>query len=263
MIVEPLYQEKKLASYLEEKPKNVLIVFWHGLGDCVQFASIYDHLQNLYPETHFDIALQAGLDEEVIFPEAKLITDLDNIEEDCDITFKIHFPVETPGLTKSELCCRDELGIPLMSSYKPLPNFPSKLCAVHFNLTCLPELANPDRDTAENIWNEIREAGWIPIETHFQHTFHNPVNEKFDFVDCTVRRCVPKVSTLIGLLQHCGAFIGVVSGNFHTAMAVMPHDRIAFLEKEIPVARFTNEPMTSFNLKDYRGGIKEWLTHLS
>lgn len=263
MIIEPGKQEKKMSFYLEEKPKRVLIIFFHGLGDCVQFASIYDHLRELYPETHFDIGLQNGLDEEVIFPDAVLLNNLENIEEGYDYTFLIHFPVEIPGLTKSELVCREELGIPLMSSYKSIREMPNRLCGVHFNLTCLPDLANPDRDTAEMIWNDILEAGWIPIETHFQHTFHNPVNEKFDFVDCTVRRCVPRIATLVGLIQNCGAFVGVVSGNFHVAMATLPHNRIAFLEREIPVARFTNEPMQSFDIKNYnKGDIKLWLQNM-
>ncbi len=263
MIIEPLKQDKKLSAYLEPNMR-VLIVFWHGLGDVVQFASIFDRLKELYPNTHFDIALQKGLDEEVIIPEAKLITSLENIEEGYDLTALIHFPVETdPILTKSELCCREELGIEPISFYKSLPKFDSKLCAVHFNLTCLPYLANPDRDTSEKIWNEILEAGWIPIETHFEHTFHNPVNKKFDFIDCTVRRCRPQVSTLIGLLGVCGAFVGVVSGNFHCAMAMMSHERIAFLEKDIPVSRFTHEPIKSINIKNYQTGqILEWLSKL-
>ena len=88
-------------------------------------------------------------------------------------------------------------------------------------------------------------------------------NTKFDFVDCTVRRCIPKISTLVGLIQNCGAFIGVVSGNFHVAMTTLPHKHIAFLEKEIPVARFTNESIQSFNLKNYqKGDIKLWLQNM-
>jgi hypothetical protein len=176
----------------------------------------------------------------------------------------IHFPVETdPNLTKAELCCREELGIPLLTNYKNIKKrYDSKLCAVHFNLTCLPDLVTPDKDVAERIWNEVLKAGWIPIEVHFQHIYHNPVNTKFDFVDCTVRRCRPKIATLLGLIQRCGAFIGVVSGPFHCAMATMSHNRIAYLEKEIPVNRFTHEPIKTFNLKDYQGGVDTWLNSI-
>ena len=260
MIIEPLRQERKMSSYLEEKPRRVLIVFWHGVGDVVQFMGIFHYLKLKYTATHFDIGFQRGLDEETFYPGAVLLDNLDNIEEGYDFTFLIHFPVEVEGLTKSELCCIEELGILPMSGYKKIwTQFESRLCAVHFNLTCLPDLVVPEREVAERIWNDILAAGWIPIEVHFQHIYHNPVNEKFDFVDCTVRRCVPRIATLLGLIQRCGAFIGVVSGPFHCAMATLPHDRIAYLEKEIPVRRFTYEPIKTFNVKDYQGGITEWL----
>jgi len=264
MIIEPGKQERKLKSYLDEgKYKNVFLVFWHGLGDAVQFMLVLDCLKELYPGIHFHLGLLRGLDLETVYPEAVLITDLKNIEEGFDLTVLLNFPVEIPGLTKSELCCREELGIPLVSGYKPLPKFPGKLVAVHFNLTCLPTLANPTEETAEKIWNEIREAGFIPIEVHFSHVFDNPDNKKFGFVDCTVRKCVARVASLIGLIQHCTAFVGVVSGPFHCAMATMPHDRIAFLEKAIPVARFTHEKIQTFDINNYRGGVKEWLSTLT
>lgn len=261
MIIEPCRQENKMSWYLDYmKPRRVLIVFWHGVGDVVQFLGLLDILKQKYPETQFDLGLQKGLDEETLYPSAVLLENLDNIEEGYDITFLIHFPVETdPDLTKSELCCREELGIDPVTNYKLITKpFESKLCAVHFNLTCLPDLVTPEYDVAQQIWNDILNAGWIPIEVHFQHIYHNPVNTKFDFIDCTVRRCIPRLSSLIGLLQRCGAFIGVVSGPFHCALATMNTNRIAYLEKEIP-NRFTRENIQVFNLKDYRGGVGLWL----
>lgn len=264
MIIEPGKQERKMSSYLEEKPVRVLIIFFHGIGDCFQFASIYDHLRELYPDTHFDIGLQNGLDEEVIFPDAILLNNLENIEEGYDYTFLIHFPVEIPGLTKSELCCQEELGIEPMSSYKPIREFASPLCGVHFNLTCLPSLGNTPEDVAEKIWNEIKDFGLIPIETHFEHVFHNPENVRYDFVNRHVRDCIPRISTLVGLIQSCGVFIGCVSGNFHTAMATLPHNRICFLKREIPVSRFTNENIKEIDVMNYvDGSIMEWLKSLN
>ena len=266
MIFNPEKDEKKLSSYLDEgKYKKVLIVFWHGLGDVVQFLNVFDKLKELYPDISFDLGIQKGLNQEVIVPDAVLLENLDNIEEGYDLTALIHFPVEVdPNLTKSELCCKEELGIELVSGHKQLGSFPSKLVAVHFNLTALPGLANPSRDTAEKIWNEIIEAGWIPIESHFEHVFHNPVNKKFDFVDCGVRRCKPHMDSLLGLLGACGAFVGVVSGNFHCAMSIMPHDRICYLEKEIPVSRFTKEKIMTVDIKNYKNGIiKKWLESLN
>lgn len=265
--VEPLKDGIKLTERLNTgNYRSVVILFGHGLGDCIMFASLLDELKILYPDIDFRLALQRGLDEEEIFPEAYLFSSVEDVLQlNYDLCAAINFPVETdPNLTKSELCCREELGMPLLTTYKRITKrYESRLCAVHFNLTCLPDLVMPDRDVAERIWNDILAAGWIPIEVHFQHIYHNPVNEKFDFIDCTVRRCVPKVATLLGLLQRCGAFVGVVSGPFHCAMATLNHNRIAYLEKEIPVARFTHEPIKTFNVKDYQGGVGQWLKTLA
>ena len=266
--IEPLRDGVSLADRLSSgEYKKVVILFGHGLGDCIMFIPLLERLKELFPSIEIKIALQNGLDEETILPECILFNSKEQLLESnsFDICAGINFPVETdPNLTKAELCCKLELGIePPKIEYKSIQKYPSKLCAVHFNITCLPHLANPEEKTAKEIWDDILEAGWIPIESHFEHVFHNPVNKKFEFIDCTVRRVVPRVSTLIGLLQSCGAFIGVVSGNFHCAMATMPHNRIAFLEKDIPVARFTHEDIKSFDLKDYKkGSVKEWLLSL-
>lgn len=266
MIIEPGKTKEKLKSYLDTgKYKKVVIFFGHGLGDCIMFQVILDKLKELYPEIQFRMALQGGLDEETIYPDAFFANSREEAQKlDCDLVAQINFPVETdPNLTKMELCCREEIGIEPVSGHKKLPEFPSPLVAVHYNLTCLPGLANPSRDVAEKIWKEIRETGMIPIETHFSHTFDNPENKMFDFVDCTVRKCQAKISSLIGLLKVSRAFIGVVSGPFHTAMSMMSHDRICFLEKDIPVSRFTHENIKTVDIKDYKdGSVLEWINGL-
>lgn len=265
MIIEPEKQEKKLSFYLNEgKYKKVLIVFWHGLGDVIQFLNVFDEMKKLYPDIHFDLALQKGLGQEIVFPDAKLIVNLDNIEEGYDLTALINFPIEVdPKLTKSELCCKNELGIELVSGHKKLPEFPSPLVAVHFCLTCLPGLANPSEEVAKKIWNEIHEAGLIPIECHFHHTFDNPENKVFSFVDATVRGCQAKVSSLFGLLKTSRAFIGVVSGPFHSALSILSPERILYLEKDIPLERFTHLPVTKVDLKKYKDGeVLNWLENI-
>ena len=265
--IEPLREDKKLKYHLDTgEYKRVGIYFWHGVGDCIMFQAVLNKLKKIYPNIQFKMVIPRGLDEEVIFPDAHLISSLEEAKESgkYDLIAQVNMPVETdPNLTKSELCCKLELGIELISDYKQLPIFPNKIVGLHFQITCLPHLANPDEKTAEKIWNEVLKAGWIPIETHFEHVFHNPVNIKFPFIDCSVRRCQPKMENLISLIQICGAFIGVVSGNFHCAMATLPHDRIMFLEKEIPVNRFTHEDIKTVDVKNYKDGIVlEWLKSL-
>jgi hypothetical protein len=269
-VIEPLKQDKKLADEIRESgAKRVVIVFWHGLGDLVMFLAPYKKLKELFPDVSFTLAIQKGLGFEEVYPEAWFITgdDLNNLSSsDYDLAALVHFPMSEGQVeyTKAEWCCIHELGIPPEKGHF-LPKLGhNRLVGVHFNITCLPDSCNPSRETAEMIWNDILEAGFIPIETHFQHVFHNPANAKFDFIDCTVRRAVPRISTLVGLIESCRAFIGVVSGNFHVALATKPQSRIFFLEKHFKLECFARLPVARASIKDgeYKHEVKDWLIKL-
>ncbi|MHA1329623.1 MAG: hypothetical protein ACTSR2_00965 [Candidatus Hodarchaeales archaeon] len=262
--IEPLKQEKKLKDYLDTGRYKRVALFWgHGIGDSLMFQVILDKLREMYPDIEFRMALPKGLDEEVIYPDAVFVNSREEAQnlKDFDLVAQINFPLETdPNLTKSELCCKTEIGIEPVAGHKKLPEFPSPLVAVHFNLTSLPELANPSEEVAKMIWEEIKSRGAIPIETHFEHCFHNPVNKRFEFVNRHVRDCKPRIKSLIGLIQHCQAFIGCVSGNFHVALSTLPPDRICYLEKKIPVKRFTHLPIKTIKVEEYKdGSVAEWL----
>jgi len=268
-VVEPLRQDKKLHEIIQETgAKRVLLFFWHGLGDLIMFMRPFEKLKELHSDVHFDLGIVRGIGQEEICNGAiGFTTDADLDKEPYDIVAKIHFPMSEgqEELTKGEFCCVHELGIVPANGHTiqdcPTPN---RICAVHFNITCLPASCNPDEATAQEIWNEVLAAGWIPLESHFTHTFHNPVNKRFDFVDCTVRRVTPRVSTLAGLLAHSGAFLGVVSGNFHTALSVLPINRIALLEKDFTAPMFTKQAIERISIKPYESGrVKKWLTGLS
>lgn len=262
--IEPLKSEKKLKYYLDMgEYKTVAIFFGHGVGDCEMFQIILEKLKELYPDIQFKMALQKGLDEETIYPDAVFANSREEAQKlDFDLVAQVNFPVESdPNLTKTELCCKTEIGIEPINGYVKLPDFPSPLIAVHFNLTALPELANTPEEVVKKVWEEIKSREAIPIETHFEHCFHNPVNKRYDFVNRHVRDCKPRIASLIGLIQHCSAFIGCVSGNFHIAMATLPHNRICFLEKKIPLERFTRDKaVKKINVEKYvDGSIAEWL----
>jgi hypothetical protein len=271
----------KLSYYLDELGKQkfetkprVLLIFWHGLGDGVMFLNVFDHLKILYPNVILDLAVQKGLGFEelfcdlgntnVIYIDGSFFSDLPIGQ--YEIIADIDFPMNEGQveLTKGEWCCVHELGIDPVNGHKLLTQGVNRLIGVHFNITCLPDSCNPDRDTAERIWNDILSCGFIPIETHFQHVFHNPVNAKFDFVDCTVRRVHPRISTLLGLLKQCAGFVGVVSGNLHCALSVLPHERIFFLDKDFHLGSFTKDAdkIAKANLRNYNGEVKEWLKSL-
>ena len=268
-VIEPLREEKKLTAHFSEETKRVLIVFWHGLGDLVMFLPAYKAIKEQFPAIHFDLAVQEGLSFESIVPDALFINGdfLQNLEsQDYDIVSLVHFPMSEGQVefTKGEWCCIHELGIDPKNGHHLDIIGPNRLIGVHYNITCLPEAANPSKIVAEEIWNDILGAGFIPIETHFQHVFHNPVNEKFDFVDCSVRRVQPQISTLTGLLSQLRGFVGVVSGNFHCALAILPPGRVFFLEKHLKLECFTRLPIARASIKDgeYKGEVKACLKTL-
>jgi len=273
-VCEPLKDGVLLTQrILDQKPKSVLLIFWHGIGDLVMFVEPFRALVKQYPYIRFVIGLPKGLGHDELLPDeipAHNVTgdevNNDDITKELpyDLVAKITFPMSEgqEELTKGEWCCRYELGIDPVCGHGVLGAGVNRLVAVHFQITCLPDSCNPDRDTAERIWNDILEAGYIPLETHFQHIFHNPVNQKFDFVDASVRRARPRVSSLVGLLRACGAFVGVVSGNFHTALSVLPPGRLFLLEKDFTAPMFTKLTIARANLRDYKGEVKGWLKNL-
>jgi hypothetical protein len=273
-VIEPLRQEKKLYQVIqEEKPKKVLLFFWHGLGDLIMFMKPLEAFKDLFPDVQIDLGIVQGIGQDEIYPEAIGFTGDTGKDEnlatlDYDIVAKIHFPMNEhqEEYTKGEWCCIHELGIAPVSGHKlnfcPPHALISPFVAVHFNITCLPDSANPDKDTAKAIWEEIIEAGLIPIECHFEHVFHNPTNAKFDFIDCTVRGVRPQVSSLIGLLRASRFFIGVVSGPFHTALSVMAPNKIMLLEKDFKLKSFTKIPISTTDIKNYKkGDILKWIKH--
>lgn len=285
IVCEPLKDGIKLMDRIDEiAPAKVLLVFWHGIGDLVMFMTVFNELQAMFQpgyfvddkekkelKTEFVLGLPKGLTHEEILPEDipyHLVTaeEVNDTPEKLpyDLVAKITFPMNEgqTEYTKAEWCCIHEIGIEPVWGHEALRECENRIVAVHFQITCLPDSCNPDRDTAEKIWNDVIEAGYIPIESHFQHVFHNPVNKKFDFIDATVRRCKARASSLAGLLQNCAAFVGVVSGPFHVALASMPKDRVFLLEKDFKRECFTKLDIPHADLRNYKGEVKTFLKGL-
>jgi len=249
------YKDKKLIEYLKPGMK-VLIRFAHGWGDTLFFMPIFEKLKKLYPDVKFDIYLESG--QEKIF---KSYPDKDSKEH--DLIFHLDFPMsEGSDLTKAEKCCVDEIGIePIKEEVADLPSYPSPLVAVHFQGTALPEQVSCPPLIAGQIWTEIKKCGLIPIECHFEHAWHNPINQRYFFVDSSVRGSKACLKNLIGLLQHCRAFIGVASGPFVTALSIMP-DRMLFLEKYHKLHNYTHKNISKVDILNYQpGSVKKWLNN--
>lgn len=247
------YTNKKLVEYL--KPgMSILIRFGHGLGDTLMFMPLYYQLIKLYPDVYFDIYLESG--QELYFTESYPDKDSDV----HDMVFSLNFPMsEGSGHTKAEWCCIAELGIEPITALPYIARQESPLVAVHFQGTALPDSVNCHDIIAKQIWNEIIEAGKIPIECHFEHVFHNPVNIKFPFVTNHVRNCVPTLSNLFGLIQRCHSFIGVASGPFVVALSVIP-ERTMLLEYRHKLTDYIKDRGRSIDMTRLQSGyIYRWL----
>lgn len=247
------FSQKKLAEYLEPGQK-VLIRFGHGWGDTLMFMPILERLRRLYPETQIDLYLECGQEE--IF---KSYPEKDS--QSHDVVFSLDFPMsEGSGITKAEKCCQDEIGISHEEQFAILPDKGSPFVAVHFHGTALPDSVGCPEDKARIIWQDIIDAGKIPIECHFEHIFHNPINAKFGFVDNNVRKCQANLHSLIGLIQHSFAFIGVASGCFVTALNVNP-ERTMLLERNHKLTDYTRDSRPqSLSMNAIESGmVKKWL----
>jgi hypothetical protein len=254
------FKDKKLVEYLEPD-KRYLIRFGHGLGDTLMFLPILGKIRSLYPESQIDLYVESG--QEKIFESYP-----EKDSKEHDVVFSLDFPMaEGSNGTKQQKCCDDEVGIPWsdMEDVAKLKEEQSPLVAVHFQGTALPNSVNCPTGIAQQIWNGIIGAGLIPIECHFQHLFHNPVNEKYGFITNNVRGCKAEIKSLIGLLQRCYAFIGVASGPFVVAMAVMESRRILYLERLHKVETYTSKQIIDRMAvgNGYKeGAVEKWLKGL-
>ena len=249
------FSQKKLVEYLVPGQK-VLIRFGHGWGDTLMFIPILERLRRLYPETIIDLYLECGQEE--IF---KSYPEKDSKEH--DLIFSLDFPMsEGSGLLKAEKCARDEIGLDesYEEAFVDLPKKESPFVAVHFHGTALPGSVGCHEDKARIIWQDIIDAGKIPIECHFEHIFHNPINAKFGFVDNNVRKCQANLHSLIGLIQHSFAFVGVASGCFVTALNAAP-ERTMLLEKNHKLTDYTRDSRPqSLSIDAIQSGmVKKWL----
>jgi hypothetical protein len=224
-------------------------------------------LREMFPNIQIDVAICRGLDQKAIIPEAIEVDGnwRDTLPLQYDLVVQINMPLEKIGdlsVTKAEVCCDEELGIPRTCGHLSIKR--KKLVGVHFHNTSVSWLTNPDEATAKKIWQEIIDAGCVPIETLFQHAFYNDTSKKFDFTDNHVRGWPARLDTLISLLGACDCFIGIVSGNFHLALSLLSHEKVLLLEKDLSAPMFTKLPVGRCSIKPYQeGSISQWLKALT
>lgn len=260
MIME--YKDKKLVEYIKPGGKY-RIDFGCGLGDMIMWHPIFEYLVGKFPDAHFDLYCESG-------QQKVWGTVFDRDETPYDQVFHLNFPMsEGSDLRKAEKCALEEIGltpdeVATIPEVATLPAMPSPLVGVHFHGTALPGSVNCPEPVAKQIWQEIKDYGLVPIETHFTHVFHNPVNERFPWIDVSARNYKATLENLFGLIQRCRAFIGVASGPLVVALSTMP-ERTMYLERKHPLRTYiSDERVASANVMDYEiGSVKRWLEDIT
>jgi hypothetical protein len=257
------FENKKVAEYLEELPpgSRVLIRFGHGLGDTIMFYPLMPYLRSSFRQIEIDLYVECG--QEKVFRST-----VNKDDPNYDYIFCLNFPMsEGTNLMKVEKCCIEELGLKVLPNerFPKFPNYPNPIVALHYQGTALPGSVGCDENTAKLIWDEVIQANKVPLEVHFQHVFHNPVNEKFSFINSTVRGCLPDIQNLIGIIKNSFAFIGVASGPLVVALATIP-EKTMYLEKNHPLKTYTrNKSVSKVNIlpgEYIPGTIFEYLKRL-
>jgi hypothetical protein len=267
--------QKKLSDYIRElDPKKVALCSGHGLGDQIMIIEPIRKLCQTFPDIEFTLVLQDGLGFQELAQDLPCksiyVNDMSYNRTDVNYGYDIIADVDfcmnegQQVWTKGQWACIHELGIePNEVIYPKLTSGKNRLILCQFFITCLPDSCNADYDTAKQIWNDILEAGYIPMEMYFTHVFSNPVNAKYDFIDSTTRKCQPKISSLVGLIESAAGVISVVTGNLHVCLANKEPERIFFLEKDFKLESFIkNNTIARANVREYKGEVKEWLKKL-
>ena len=222
------------------------------------YSTCLGALKKRYPGIEFTFATYNSQD--VLFGR------VDDSPDHYDIAFALGYPCSEWGPineTKSEKCARVELGLPmpLEERYSLPKSFPSPLIGVHFNSTSCPSFDAPP-DFGRKLWDQIIEAGLIPIDTHMRHQWDNSHSVIHDFEQCRRIDNVPaSLDKLIGLISVCRGFAGVPSGNLICAMSLMPPEKILYLSSEFSMNRHVHINCFEMNIrKPYDAGIvRDWL----
>lgn len=255
------YKTKKLIEYL--KPGGKYRIDWgHGLGDLIMWYPLYERLKQIYSQCHFDLYCECG-------QEAIWGTVFDRDETGYDEVFSLDYPMsEGSNMMKTTKCAIDELGLSLeqiadITEVTTIPPFPSPLVGIHYHGTALPHSVGCPEPVAQQIWQEVKDCGLIPIECHFSHVFDNPINKRYPWIDVSVRNYKATLPNLFGLLQRCRAFIGVASGPFVAAVSMMPA-RTLYLERLHPLKTYISNPaVQSVKIDQYKSGtVQIWLENV-
>lgn len=246
--------------------KQINLIFMHGIGDCIMFLPTIKKLMVTYPDIIFNIKTLRS--QEHLFKYFNIISepyDEKNKIPDTEtvITRTINFDMPMKNITKNDTCCIKEIGFGEIDEiYKIYPeNTTSKIIGTHFQNTCLPDLINPSEQQANDVWNIIKNKKLIPLEVHFLHSFANPRNKKYDFINFTTRSMECNITNMFNVINSCHKFIGVLSGPAHCASMLLGLNNVLFIENKIKITDTikTKCNVTNSNSETFKKDIEIFL----
>ena len=263
---------KPIEQVVKARGKS-LFIFEHGLGDLINFLPVW---REFIEQTGFRSALGASEKRQFdfIYPDMLNINESFNIRK-YEYVYKILYP--DPKNTSVPIDISDEPAKPYICAYyelgmseftwKPYKMFNkyanrnSKRVGVHlFGHTGMHKKFCPV-DVAEQIWQEIIDAGYEPFECHMTPDF---AEEYPDFVeadsmecltpDCSLRYETASLGRMIQEIGKCKFFIGVDSGPIYLASALLGTDYIIGLENQKKHNNFLPKHIITVPVLNYEPG---------
>lgn len=221
-------QPNKLSGFISKnQDKTYLINFPHGLGDIIMFYPCYTALKNMFPNTRIDLKTRPN------HADTGLSSYDPSFEYDYHVPLSFYHPNKVLRCTKTELCCKAELGIPQPEErYAKLDRTRrSPFVALGFHSNCDPERSGCPKDIASAINKGILDAGFIPVLLHFtsEQGVYEPRNYK-DHVLMSTKGAAVSIDNLYGALTHSFAYIGVISGHMWAALGLLGKERCFLIE---------------------------------
>jgi hypothetical protein len=258
---------------VKRTPGKSLFIFEHGLGDLINFLPVWSEFLE---QTGITSVLASSSKRQFYLINPRILS----IDQSFNIrmyqyVYKILYPdpkntsipidiSDEPA--KPYICAFYELGMEpfIWKPYRMLNKYRvhnSKRVGVHlFGHTGMHKKFCPV-DVAEQVWQEIIDAGYKPFECHMTPDF---AEEYPDFIeadsmncitpDCSLRFKKPDLKEMIKEIGKCRFFIGVDSGPIYLASALLGVDKIIGLENQKKHNNFLPKHIVTVPVLNYKVG---------
>lgn len=253
-----------------------LFIFEHGLGDLINYLPVHKELCSQVGKS-IKLAASAKRQFHLIRPDIISLNGSEELRPTFDYMYKVHYPDSTNSLppieyhnesAKPYLCAYYELG---MSEFAWTPfrmqnrwidkKFNNRVGVHLFGHTGMQTKFCPNV-VAEQIWNEVIEAGYEPFEVHMIPQFAKEYSN--DDLGChelslvnetnSLRFETPDLKRMIEETAKCRYFIGIDSGPIYLASALIGHDNLIGLVNRKRHDHFLPVHIQTVNVGTYKEG---------